>query len=177
MPDYSLVPGWNASIVFSSRGCIRNCPFCAVKVLESEFTAKKSIKKFIYPGHKKVIFWDNNILASPYWENIFDELEELNLVVDFNQGIDARLVTPYVAYRLKKLRLPLVRLAYDTLGVRNSLKKAIALLKEAGFSGRRILVYCLYNYPSPTDTPETFLLRIKDLMEWEVVVYPMRSNH
>ena len=26
-PDYSLVPQWKASIVFSSRGCIRRCPF------------------------------------------------------------------------------------------------------------------------------------------------------
>jgi len=52
----------------------------------------KSIKHLIYPEYKKIIFWDNNILASPYWENIFQELEELKLEVDFNQGLDARLL-------------------------------------------------------------------------------------
>ena len=174
LPDYSLVPEWDASIVFSSRGCIRNCPFCAVSVLEPEFKTGKSIKHLIYPGHKKVIFWDNNILASPYWENIFDELEELNLEVDFNQGIDARLINSYVAERLKKLKIPLLRLAYDTMGIRESLKKAIDTLKEIGFKGRKILVYCLHNYPSRKDTAETFLMRIKDIMEWGVVAYPMR---
>jgi len=33
MPDYSLVPEWDGSIVFSSRGCNNRCPFCAVPVL------------------------------------------------------------------------------------------------------------------------------------------------
>lgn len=37
LADYSLLPEWGASMVFSSRGCIRNCPFCAVKVLEPKF--------------------------------------------------------------------------------------------------------------------------------------------
>jgi hypothetical protein len=174
LPDYSLVPEWNASLIFASRGCIRNCPFCSVKVLEPQFKPKKSIKHLIYPGHKKIILWDNNILASPYWEDIFQEIEELNLEVDFNQGLDARLIDSKVVLRLRRLKIPIIRLAYDTKGIRNYLKKAIDLLKEAGFRGRRILVYCLYNNPFEKDTPETFLDRLRDLMEWGVVSYPMR---
>lgn len=172
LPDYSLVPEWNASILFSSRGCIRKCHFCSVPVLEPKFKAKKSIKRLIYPGHKKVILWDNNILASPYWRDIFDEFEEMNLEVDFNQGLDARLITEEVASRLKRLKLSLLRLAYDSNQIRTSLKKAINLLKSVGFKGRRILVYCLHN--TKYDTPEDFHKRIKDILEWGVVAYPMR---
>lgn len=171
LPDYSLVPDWEVSILFASRGCIRKCSFCSVPILEREFKPKKSIKHLIYPGHVKVVFWDNNILASPYWRNIFDELEELNLEIDFNQGLDARLLTEEVAIRLKRLKIPIVRLAYDIKGIRKRLKRAIKLLKTVGFRGRRIIVYCLHNF---SDTPEDFLNRIKDLMEWEVVAYPMR---
>ncbi len=174
LPDYSLVPEWKESIIFSSRGCIRNCPFCSVKALEPVKTAKKSIKHLIYPGHKKVVLWDNNILSSPYWEDIFDELGESNLKVDFNQGIDARLLDLRVASKLKRLRISFVRLAYDTHGIRKPLKRAIDLLKEIGFRGRRILVYCLYNNPFEKDTPDTFLSRIQDLIDWGVVSYPMR---
>lgn len=174
LPDYSLVPEWDASIVFASRGCTRNCPFCAVKVLEPEFKPKKSIRHLICQTHKKVILWDNNILASPYWEDIFRELEELKLEVDFNQGIDARLVNTKVVSRLKGLKIPIIRLAYDIKGIRSRLKHAIDLLKEAGFKGRQILVYCLYNNPFDNDTPETFLNRIQDLINWGVVSYPMR---
>jgi len=171
LPDYSLVPEWKTSILFSSRGCIRKCPFCSVPQLEPEFESKKSIKHLIYPGHKKVILWDNNILASPYWRNIFDELRGSGLEVDFNQGLDARLLTEETALRLKTLRIPTVRLAYDSKGIRKSLKKAINLLMDVGISSRRIVVYCLYGY---LDTPDDFLERVRDLIAWGVVAYPMR---
>jgi hypothetical protein len=171
LPDYSLIPEWKASILFSSRGCIRRCPFCSVPQLEPEFEAKKSIKHLIYPGHKKVILWDNNILASPYWRSIFDELEESQLKVDFNQGLDARLLTEETALRLKRLKIPIVRLAYDSKGIKGALIKAIDLLRQVGISGRKIVVYCLYGY---LDTPHDFFERIRDLMTWGVVAYPMR---
>jgi len=107
-------------------------------------------------------------------EKIFKELEELNLEVDFNQGLDARLVTPRVVERLLKLKIPIIRLAYDTHIIREPLKKAIDLLKSAGFRGRNIVVYCLYNNPFEKDTPESFLERLRDLIDWGVVSYPMR---
>jgi len=172
LPDYSLVPAWESSIIFSSRGCVRKCSFCSVPVLEPKFTAQKTIKHLMYPGHKDVIIWDNNILASPYWSDIFYEIEELNLKVDFNQGVDARLINEEVATRLGILKTPFIRLAYDNKQIRQSLKKAIDLLKSLGINGRKILVYCLYN--TDDDTPSDLLDRIRDLLEWNVVSYPMR---
>jgi len=172
LPEYSLVPDWKASILFSTRGCIRKCSFCSVSVLEPKFEAKKSIRHLIYPRHNKVIFWDNNILASPYWKDIFHELEEIDLEVDFNQGLDARLLNEGVAESLRKLKIPIIRLAYDSEEIRISLQKAISSLKETGIRGRRLLIYCLYNHVD--DTPQGFLNRIKDLLEWDVVAYPMR---
>jgi radical SAM superfamily enzyme YgiQ (UPF0313 family) len=29
-PDYSLYPEWTAAIGFTTRGCVRACPFCVV---------------------------------------------------------------------------------------------------------------------------------------------------
>lgn len=171
MPAYWLVPEWKASILFSSRGCIRKCPFCSVTQLEPKFEAKESIKHLVHSDHKKVVFWDNNFLASPHRESILDELQELRLEVDFNQGLDARLLTEELAVHLCTLKIPVVRLAYDSDSIREPLKKAIELLKRLGVDRRRIIVYCLYNYD---DTPEGFLERIKDLINWGVVSYPMR---
>ncbi|MDI6891341.1 MAG: hypothetical protein QMC83_10475, partial [Thermodesulfovibrionales bacterium] len=99
-------------------------------------------------------------------------IEEMNLEVDFNQGLDARLINEEVASRLTRLKLPLLRLAYDSNQIRTSLKKAINLLNLVGFRGRRILVYCLHN--TRYDTPENFHNRVKDILEWGVVAYPMR---
>ena len=65
----------------------------------------------------------------------------------------------------------MVRLAYDSKEIKKSLVRAINLLKDVGISGRRIVVYCLYGY---LDKPEDFLERVRDLITWGVVAYPMR---
>jgi len=171
MPDYSLVPDWDTSILFASRGCVRKCSFCSVPKIEPQYKAKESIKHLINPNHKRIILWDNNFLASPYKNRIFDELEESKLIVDFNQGLDARYLDEETAIRLKRLRIQVARLAYDSDGIRSDLLRAINILKQVKIRGRRIIVYCLYNHH---DSPENFLNRVRDLMEWGVAVYPMR---
>ena len=171
IPDYKLVPDWDGSLIFSSRGCIRKCGYCAVPILEPHFETRKSIIEFIYPKHTKVIFWDNNILASPYVHDILDELIDLNLEVDFNHGLDARLMTLSIAKKLKKLRVKYVRLAYDRIKYRDEVESTINILKKAGYRGRDLFFYTLHNFK---DSPEDFFERHKDIMKWGVVSYPMR---
>jgi hypothetical protein len=171
LPAYSLYPDCDESIIFSSRGCVRDCQFCSVRALEPQFKARKSVRHLVYPGHKRVVFWDNNFLASPYRDDIMGELDELGLEVDFNQGLDSRFLDEQVAHRLAKLKLRFVRLAYDQASNRKVVREAIKALKLAGFRGRRISVYCLYNF---SDGPDDFLSRVRDLLDWGVVAYPMR---
>lgn len=175
LPDYDLVPGWQASIVFASRGCNFKCGFCAVPILEGRINSvKRSIKHLIKPGHKKVIFFDNNFFQNPYWRDILGELEEMGLEVDFNQGIDARLITDEVAERLSRLKLPQgikIRLGYDFREKGPYVKKAIERLSACNIKGREILVYVLFNY---TDDPQDFFERVRDVLEWGAIAYPMR---
>jgi len=183
-PDYDLVPEWDGSIMFASRGCIRRCGFCSVPKLEGRPSAfKYSIKHLIYPGHPKskdcctkkhhsrVILWDNNILGNPNWRALFDELQELGMVTDFNQGLDARLVTEEVASKIAQMRMEVVRVAYDYHGIGPAVERGIKLLKDAGVSPRKIVSYTLFNYQ---DDPEDFFERVRDLLNWGAVCYPMR---
>lgn len=172
LPEYSLVPQWQrASIVFSHRGCVRNCPYCAVPVLEPKRGPIKSIRHLVYPGHRKVILWDNNTLGMTNWRDLVAELKEIGLPVDFNQGLDARFITEEVAQELRGLRINPFRMAYDVPGERKALERAIPALVRAGFRRRRMIIYVLYNFE---DSPEEFLDRVKDILEWGVVAYPMR---
>jgi hypothetical protein len=184
MPDYDLVPGWDGSIIFASRGCIRRCGFCSVPKLEGRPSALKySVRHLVYPGHSKtgnccdkkhhsrIIFWDNNILGNPNWRALFDELEALDMSVDFNQGLDARLVTEEVAKKIARIKMQVVRVAYDYHGIGPFVQRAITLLKEAGVSPRKIVSYTLFNYQ---DDPEDFFERVRDLLNWGAVCYPMR---
>src|SRR3990172_10333584 len=86
IPAWDLVPEWDGSILFASRGCIRKCGFCSVPKLEGRPQALKySIRPLIWPGHTRVILWDNDILANANWRAVFDELAEIGMEVDFNQ--------------------------------------------------------------------------------------------
>ncbi|MGQ9468329.1 MAG: B12-binding domain-containing radical SAM protein, partial [Nitrososphaerales archaeon] len=172
MPMYELIPKWDGSIIFSSRGCIRKCSFCAVPVLEGGLDrVKKSIKHLVYPKHTRIIFWDNNILASSNWRSIMDELEEMGKKVDFNQGLDARLISDEVAERLSKLRMEVIRIAYDQRNMRKAVQRAIERLSAYGIKKRKILCYTLYNFK---DDPQDLFERVRDLLNWGVVAYPMR---
>jgi len=174
MPDYSLVPQFDTSLLFSTRGCIRRCPFCAAPILEPfdpRTTGLKTISHLLNPGLKKVVFWDNNFLANPHWRDIVGELKERDLEVDFNQGIDARLITEAVARELQGLKLRPIRMAYDTPGQKAPLERAASLLAEADFNRRKMLIYLMYNYD---DTPEEFLERLREVLDLGLVAYPMR---
>lgn len=181
MPDYELVPEWHrergASIMFSHRGCIRKCDFCAVPKLEGkpfQIRPNSDVAHLIHPEHKRVILWDNNVLGESHWRDLFAELQELNVEVDFNQGLDARLVTEEVANKLTGLNVPTIRFAYDFPGMRKGMQRAIMNLRAAGLSNRRIghiCCYVLYNY---RDTPEDLFERVRDLLAWGIAAYPMR---
>lgn len=176
MPAYDLVPEWDGSIIFASRGCNNHCPYCAVWRLEGGISHLNwDIKHFIYPKHTRVIFWDNNILQAPNWRAVSDELiklsKERKIKVDFNQGLDARLITDEVAEKLSKMNPMCIRLAYDHMAVRKSVRQAIEIITSHGIRGRKVFVYTLYNWK---DGPEDLYKRMGDILNWGAVVFPMR---
>jgi hypothetical protein len=177
-PDYSIVPEWHrkqkASVFFTHRGCIRSCQFCAVPFLEGkprQIRQESSIRHLIDPEHTKVILWDNNILGQPNWRDIIEELKQLRLIVDFNQGLDARLITDEVAECMRGLRMPVARIAYDFPGMERSVKQAIERMSAAGFNRRKMVSYVLFNF---NDTPEDLFQRVRNLLNWGITAYPMR---
>jgi hypothetical protein len=170
---------WNKSIIFTTRGCIRKCPFCVVPKIEGKLKEPKfTILPFIHPDHKDVVIWDNNFLASPYVKNILTELRDGGYKADFNQGLDARLMTDEFASLLADLRSDTIHMAYDWPWEGPYVHKAIDLLASAGYRRKDLIFYVLHNFYdfkySRGDTPEDFFHRIKDIAEWRASAYPMR---
>lgn len=170
---------WDSSIIFTSRGCIRNCPFCIVPKIEGKIRSVASdVQNYIYSDHKRVILWDNNFLASPDWKITIENLLETGLKIDFNQGLDARLMDEEKAGFLASLRMPMLRMAYDWIGEKKTIANAVDLLEEAGVKRRNILFYTLYNFYDPIqshgDSAEMFLEKLKDIQKLGCVSYPMR---
>lgn len=100
---------------------------------------------------------------------------EKKLKVDFNQGLDARLIDDEVAERICRLRaLKPFRIAYDTPGCKDAVLKAIRLLKSHGMNTRsKLICYCYVH----DDTQFDFTLeRCNLLKEQNVLPYVMLNQ-
>ena len=169
MPDYSLYPSVNFSLGFTSRGCIRRCPWCIVPEKEGHIKPWASIHEFWDQRHKKIILLDNNLLAAPNWREVFSELFTIDVEVDFNQGLDIRLVDDEIAFYLSKVNARTLRFAFDHISYELSVRQGISLLVKRGISPSKLSFYVLVGFGGD----ETALERMKLLSSYKVDVYPM----
>lgn len=146
MPDYSLYPEWGSDLGFTSRGCIRNCHFCVVPKKEGTFRINQHPKEFHLPGHKSAVYMDNNILANRDWFfEVTDWCLSNQIKVDFNQGLDIRLMSDEIAERIAELHpLKLWHFAFDSLVYRESVERGIKMLDRAGVNLRSSTNWYVY---------------------------------
>ena len=164
-PNYNLLeekPKY--SIAHTSRGCLRACGFCMVHKLEPKFMNRPNWERDINPATDKVLFYDNNWLA----KNLTDLKQDITKLwklkktgrikqIDFNQGLDARLMTEEIADLLKGLPIFPIRFAFDNMQEDGHYQRAVRMMAKRGFHG--FMTYVLYNYK---DTPEDFYYRLKE---------------
>lgn len=143
-PDYSLYGIHNTSYGFLTRGCHNKCKWCIVPLKEGAVRPYRDIEE-ITNGNKKAILMDNNILASEYGIIQLEKIAKLGIRVDFNQGLDARLITDDIAKILSKIKwIDYIRLACDQKSQISHLIKAHDLLGKYGYK-KDVFCYFLIN--------------------------------
>lgn len=173
----SNIPGilqrHNSSATRSTIGCIRQCPFCAVWRTEGELQELPDEKWPILP-----LECSNNILASSidFFDHVIDRYLSSSVVgIDFNQGLDARLLTEHHAGQLAELhrvgKLARIRLAWDDLETESRFRKAHSALVSAGIPKSKISVYVLIGYQ---DTLQDALYRLSEIWALKSWPNPMR---
>lgn len=181
--DYSLLgepPEYSMAKI--TDGCIRKCGFCAVHRLEPQYIERPRWKEDILPTTKYVVLSDNNYTARPldlmekdaeYFSGLVKNTH--NRFIDFNQAIDARLITPEMARILGQMPISPVRFSYDGPQESGHIQKAISLMAENG--KKQFVIYMLYNF---TDTIDFAYTRMRELVELGISlgvslsVFPMR---
>lgn len=153
----------NPQATFTSRGCIRRCKFCAVPHIEGDLTELES-----WPV--KPIVCDNNLLACSqrHFDRVIDKLKCIENI-DFNQGLDARLLNGHHLDRLAELNIEMLRFSWDFIGEENVVMSAIERCLEAGFPKSKIRVYVLFGFH---DTPEDTLYRFQTLRNMGILPNP-----
>lgn len=204
-PDYSILdqvdyeyPVVDAYFTYASRGCIRSCKFCGVPKLEGAQRDTYSVSRVVeevsklYGPKKDLILMDNNVVASARFKEIIAEIRDLGFVagatlergrvavqrrVDFNQGVDARILCkdPMYLKELSTICLKPLRIAFDHLGLKKPYAQAIRYSADNGLTN--LSNYMLYNFH---DSPEDLFERMKlnvDLNEElgiRIFSFPMR---
>ena len=164
-PDYSLLGDTpEYSITHTSRGCVRKCSFCMVHRLEPDFAEREAWERDISPHTSKVLFYDNNWFAKGI-EGLGRDVARIRALmdagriteIDFNQGLDCRLMTEEIADLLQGLPLRPVRFAFDGMQEDGYYQRAVEMMVAQGYDD--FLAYVLYNF---TDTPKDFYYRLRE---------------
>lgn len=281
--DYSILdeidykyPENNAYYGYTTRGCKRKCKFCAVPIIEPKYIGKVELTKKInsindkYGAKRNLLLLDNNILYSPKFDEIIDEIrrsgfdkktkyfepnqleiayrnlnagindrgyikkivgllnylierlkgeqkqETYNLIldnclikpetatkeainkivpgliptyekyrnkvpkqryVDFNQGVDARLLTDEKAKLLSKIPIKPLRIAFDSMEYEAYYLKAIMRAKKYGI--RHFSNYLLYNYEEePIELYQRLKINVElcDKFDIDIYSFPMKYH-
>lgn len=132
----------------TTTGCVRRCGFCAIGTGVIEGGGFRELDD--WPDLP--ILCDNNLMAAsmPHIERVVERLERWGWA-DFNQGLDARLLTPTKARLLARIKKPLIRLALDNMAYVDSWLRAYDRLREAGISKAAIRSHCLVAFDSGPD--------------------------
>ena len=205
VPDYSILdyieyeyPVLDAYFTYASRGCVRKCAFCGVPKLEGGQRDTNSLSEVIegvnrlYGEKRDLILMDNNVVASANFKDIIAEIVDLGFErgatlkrgryelqrrVDFNQGVDARILCkdPMYLQQLSRIAMKPLRIAFDHLGVKKPYAQAIRFAAEAGITD--LSNYMLYNFnDSPSDLFERMRLNValNEELGIRIFSFPMR---
>ncbi|RUW94401.1 radical SAM protein [Mesorhizobium sp. M7A.F.Ca.US.010.02.1.1] len=206
VPDYGILdqieykyPVRDAYFAYTSRGCIRKCHFCGVPKLEGAQRDTESLTALVraiddlYGPKKDLTLMDNNVVASPRFKDIIAEIRDLGFTpgaklhrpgrapvqrrVDFNQGVDARILCkdPMYLRELATICLKPLRIAFDHLGVKKPYEQAVRYAAEYGLT--ELSNYMLYNFhDGPADLFERMRLNVALNEELNVRIwsFPMR---
>lgn len=148
----------------TSTGCIRKCQFCAVPKIEGSIRELKE-----WPDLP--IICDNNLLActTKHFNKVIERLKKHEFV-DFNQGIDPRLLKKNHAIKFTELKNPIIRLSLDSMEYADQWELAFLLLRNAGLPKKAIRSYVLIGFD---DSPKDAWQRCEWIAAHKIKVLPM----
>ena len=205
-PDYDILsdirytyPVRDAYFGYASRGCVRKCKFCGVPKLEGaqrEMPPLTELVNGIDAAHgvkKDLVLMDNNITASARYREVIAEIRDLGFEpgatlnrpgsrpvkrrVDFNQGVDARILakSPMYLREMATICISPLRIAFDHIGMRKVYEVAIRIAADNAITS--LSNYMLYNFmDTPSDLYERMRLNIALNEELGIRIwsFPMR---
>ena len=206
VPDYSILehipytyPVRDAYFGYASRGCVRKCSFCGVPKLEGGQREMPPVTSLVegvneqFGPKKDLILMDNNVAASARYKEVVAEIRDLGFErgamferarsvpakrrVDFNQGVDARILskTPMYLKEMSTICIDPLRIAFDHVGMRRIYERSVEMAADYGLTSRSN--YMLYNFmDTPSDLYQRMSINIElnERLGVRIWSFPMR---
>lgn len=174
-PDYDLYPEYckDTAYGFLTRGCPRGCGFCHVASKEGKCSYKVADLSEFWRGQKNIVLNDPNMLACKEHLELLQQLADSKARVEFNQGIDIRLITDENLNMLKKIKLNNIHVAYDRIQDRDVIEPRLrAFVEQTGYNKNKghMICYIMVNFDT---TLEQDIYRIQLCRELNISPYPM----
>lgn len=120
---------------------------CIVPEKEGKFKIVADIYEFLDKRLKNIVLLDNNILADKkHFIKICRQIQKENLAVDFNQGLDIRLVDEEIAKTLSETRfIKRIRFSFDNISIEPVVRKKMKILAWH-IKPSKIMVYVLCGF-------------------------------
>lgn len=199
LADDYVYPVHDAYFGYASRGCVRKCAFCGVPKLEGAQREMPPLARLVQGiaaahGEKKdLILMDNNITASARYRDVIAEIRDLGFTpeatlqrgggkpvrrrVDFNQGVDARILSKSPVYlrEMATICISPLRIAFDHMGVRRVYETSVRMAADNNITS--LSNYMLYNFmDDPRDLYHRMRLNISlnEELGLRIWSFPMR---
>ena len=172
-PDYEIYGITDTAYGFLTRGCPRGCGFCHVKAKEGQCSYKVADLSEFWRDQKKIVLSDPNILACPEHPDLLQQLIDSKAKVEFNQGLDIRLITDKNLELLRQIKLDQIHFAFDRWQDKEIIKPRLRkFVEKTGFNKDKghVMCYILCNYDT---TLEQDIARIQFCRELRISPYPM----
>lgn len=163
-PDYSLYGIEDTAYGFLSRGCPRGCDFCHVEAKEGRRSVKVADLNEFWNGQKNIVLCDPNILACREWKDLLQQLIDSNAWVDFNQGLDIRLMTEEKAEMLKQIKCKNFHFAWDRFEDKEKILPKFKMFKDiTGFDHGKLTVFVLCNFDTTFEQDLERIYTLRDI--------------
>lgn len=143
-PDYSIYPNIDTktSYGFLTRGCPRSCKWCVVPLKEGKVKPYMDIDEITQNGKRpNVVLMDNNVLSSEYGLEQIGIAAKRGYRLDFNQGLDARLITEDIAKLLASCKwIRYIRVACDHEAQIPYIERALNMLESTDIRGNCFVI-------------------------------------